>query len=166
MDARYNLDRIMEDSCLPKFNARQTYDWYLTRIYSIIDITDHPLHFKAKQILQNHLNKLKHKDDQSVSSSPASNHTESSLNTSQNVFPQHMAARAHGFKDTLSKPLQRSPVKQPTQDQPLKKRYDDMKDIIKARFDSMAANAATDAERRDIFIERDNYMLKLDRQYH
>jgi hypothetical protein len=56
--SEFNLDSIIENSCLPRFYWSHTYDWNMTRLFSIVDLDSHPMKEKAKVIIQKHLSRM------------------------------------------------------------------------------------------------------------
>jgi hypothetical protein len=57
-DKRYDIDAIIENSILPKYDPSKLYNWYHSRFYSVIDIVGHPMHNAAKIALSRHLQRL------------------------------------------------------------------------------------------------------------
>jgi hypothetical protein len=66
---------------------------------------------------------------------------------------------AHGFKDDPNSPLKRK-----VDEQTLKKKFDSMKEVMRARFESNLASCSPD-QRAQFTEEWDRYMAQLDRQY-
>lgn len=57
-DLRYNIDAIIENSICQKFDRNRLYNWHTARVYSVIDILNHPMHGPAKKVLTRHLERL------------------------------------------------------------------------------------------------------------